>query len=264
MVQNKRTLAWYDEWSNTTTPNVPPPTRMVQTAVLSAYTQAKDAHGAETFLRQLEEQAQKGRASPPDVVMYNIVLNAWAKAKNASRARQLLEDMATKKVPTNTMSYNTTINAHVRQGKMKRAECVAREFVESYRSSGRPPPDLATFRSLLAGWTRSRDPKAAERAEQVLIWMRELHQEGILANLPDSRCYQMVLDTCTKSPKHLSGAVAERTLREMIKIGDVCGFSDGVPFCQSDPGEQAGTSRNLASRNVQFVLARPPTTKAYR
>jgi hypothetical protein len=149
---------------------------------------------------------------------------------------------------------------------MKRAERVARAFVESYRSSGSPRPDLATFRSLLVGWTLSRDAKAAERAEQVLIWMKYLHQqEGILADLPDSRCYQMmVLDTCTKSPKHLSGAVAERTLREMIKIGDVCGFSDGVPFCQSDPGEQAGTSRNLASRNVQFVLARPPTTKAFR
>jgi hypothetical protein len=56
--------------------------------------------------------------------------------------------------------------------------------------------------------------------------MRELHQEGILANLPDSRCYQMVLDTCTKSPKHLSGAVAERTLQVMIKRGDVASLTE--------------------------------------
>jgi pentatricopeptide repeat protein len=70
---------------------------MVQTAVLSAYTQAKD------------------HASPPDVVMYNIVLNAWAKAKNAARARQLLESMTTiKRVPSpNAISYNTTINARM-------------------------------------------------------------------------------------------------------------------------------------------------------
>jgi pentatricopeptide repeat protein len=193
---------------------------------LSAYTQARDPHGAEAFLLQLEEQAQKGHASsPPDVVMYNIVLNAWAKAKNGSRARQLLEGMTAKKVPPNTISYNTTINAHVRKGKMKRSERLARELVELYRSTGSPRPDLATFRSLLAGWTQSRDPRAAERAEQVLIWMRELHQEGILEDLPDSRCYQMVLDTCTKSSMRGSGAVAERTLREMIKNSDVASLT---------------------------------------
>ena len=52
----------------------------------------------------------------------------------------------------------------------------AKHFVALYQQSdGRDSrPDLVTFRSILGGMSRSRDPNAAEQGEEILRWMQGL------------------------------------------------------------------------------------------
>ena len=200
---SERTLSWYNEWAsanNSSTAVLPPPTQIVQTAVLSSLARARDPQGAENFLRRLVEDYRLGRLdAPPDLVMYNIVLSSWARAKgkNAKRAERLLNAMDDK----DTISYNTTIYAYAKMGKMKRAEELTSDLVDLYRSTNNDSccPDLATFRTLLSGYVRSKDPKASERAVRLWGWMQSLYKEEILKEPPDEKCYDMIQSIVAKS-----------------------------------------------------------------
>jgi len=182
-------------------------------ALVRMYREAGDPLGAEDYVVGLFRDHENGTiASPPDTMLCNMVLNAWAQKKNGLRAARFFRDRIT---DPDVVSYNTVINAYARQGQLDRAEEWACLLVSSFADhpveSRRP--QQATFTVLLAAWRRSRHPDAAERAEKILRQMHELCDKGVLVGRPELKSYQTVLDTWEKSSQSDAAQRAEEFLR---------------------------------------------------
>jgi hypothetical protein len=93
----------FDEFANPR--ELPSLNQTAQTAVLSAYLQATDPKGAKEFLNHLVNYyQQQGRLeAPPDLVMHNIVLNAWAIVASGSGPENSSKQQWSYNIPFHTM-----------------------------------------------------------------------------------------------------------------------------------------------------------------
>ena len=183
-----------------------------QVAIVTMYCEAGDPLNCEQYVKDLYRDHGEGKInSPPDTIMCNMVLKAWAKRGNGLRAAAFFEEFI--KEP-DAVSYNTVVNAYSRQGQLDKAEEWACKLVDSFIENPLElrRPQLATFTVLLAGWRRSKHPAAAERAEKVLRQMHQLHNDDILLGKPDLKSYQTVLDTWEKSSRFDAAQKAEELL----------------------------------------------------
>jgi pentatricopeptide repeat protein len=251
----ERTKHWFDQWlQNPDLEDAPSP--IAQTAVLSCCSQATEPNIAEGFLNELKQLYSVGTLeSEPDVVMHNIVLKAWARVANGKRAEQFLESMEERDV----ISYNTVVQAYVKERKLDQAL----EFVQKKIEDESYQPDLATFRSILTGWAKSRDSNAAERAEEVLDWTKDLHQQGVLSDPPDHHCYQLVLDAWTKSKLSHAGDRAEAMLSEMRGAGTKITSSAYLKAMKSKPKRAESLLHEMYGSYMQGKKELKPTAEAF-
>ena len=183
-----------------------------QVALVTLYCEAGDPLSCEEYVSDLYRSFEEGKIdSPPDTIMCNMVLNAWAKKGNGFRAAAFFEDRITE---PDTVSYNTVINAFAREGKLEEAEQWAYKLIDSYIESPVESrrPHQATFTVILAAWRRSKDPKAAERAERILKYMHQLYDNSVLLSKPNLKSYQTVLDAWEKSSRIDAAQKAEDLL----------------------------------------------------
>ena len=191
-----------------------------QIAIITMYCRAQEPVEAEKYFYELERAHEEGNVvSPPNTIMCNMILNAWAQKNNGKRAAAFFE----KKIKEpNSVSYNTVINAFAREGKVEQAERWAYELVSSYCKDPVESrrPQQATFTVILAGWRRSKNRDAAERAEKVLTQMHQLYDNGILLQKPNLISYRTVLDTWEKSYNQNSAKKAEQFLLSSSDFSD--------------------------------------------
>ena len=183
-----------------------------QVALVTMYCKVGDPPSAEEYVNGLTLAYKEGKiASPPDTIMCNMVLNAWAQKSNGLRAAAFIEDKMSAVEP-DAVSYNTVINAFARRGQLDKAEEWACKlvalFLENPVESTRP--QQATFTVLLAAWRRSRHANAAERAEKILSQMNQLYETEVLLSKPNVKSYQTVLDTWGKCRRGDSAQKAEQ------------------------------------------------------
>ena len=170
-----------------------------QVALVTMYCYAGDPLSSEKYVIGLFQDFEAGKIlSPPDTIMCNMVLNAWARRGNGRRAAAFFEERIGE---PDVVSYNTVINAYAKQGQLEKSEEWASALVASFINNPVESlrPQQATFTVLLAAFRRSKLPDAAERAETILKQMHELYDSNILLSKPNSKSYQTVLDTWEKS-----------------------------------------------------------------
>jgi pentatricopeptide repeat protein len=175
-------------------PQLPPITLTAHTAIVEMYCQMREPAKAEAHVIGLEEAYQRKEVdSPPDIVMYNIVLKGWAAAANGKQAAAFFQHRINN---PDIVSYNSVINAFCKEGNPDAAEEWAKLLVDLFckdsNESIRPQP--TTFGPILSAWRQSRDREAAVRAEKVLRWMLDLYKEKILLQKPDFRSYNTIVD----------------------------------------------------------------------
>jgi pentatricopeptide repeat protein len=183
-----------------------------QVALVTMYSGASDPLSCEEYVNELYRDYEIGKiACPPDTIMCNMVLNAWAKKSNGSRAAAFFEERINE---PDAVSYNTVINAFARQGQLDKAEEWACKLIASFteKSEESLRPQQSTFTVLLAAWRRSKDPSAGERAEKILRQMHQLYDSDILLSKPNSKSYQTVLDTWEKSSRIDAAQKAEELI----------------------------------------------------
>jgi pentatricopeptide repeat protein len=183
-----------------------------QVALVTMYSEAGDPLSCEQYVNDLFRDYSEGKiVTPPDTIMCNMVLNAWAKKSDGLRAASFFEERIEE---PDAVSYNTVINAFARQGQLESAEEWACKltalFIKNPVEFRRP--QHATFTVLLAAWRRSKRPNAAERAEKVLGQMHQLYENDILLSKPNLKSYQTVLDTWEKSSRLDAAQKAEAFL----------------------------------------------------
>lgn len=104
---------------------------------------------AEQILDLVKEMAKSGELEePPDVVLYNTVLDCWAKSSASEmsiRSKLFLEKMIHDSIPPDVISYNTVIHCMTRSGNPQEAE----SLLEEMKAAGVHPNNI-TYNTLLA------------------------------------------------------------------------------------------------------------------
>eukprot|EP00536_Pseudo-nitzschia_multiseries_P000401 jgi/Psemu1/178558/e_gw1.5.97.1 len=131
------------------------PTMQSYSVVISgiAKSRRKDSgERAERILEQIKEMAQSGDLDePPDVILYNAVLDCWAKSpattETASRALAFLEKMKKDEIVPDAISYNTIIHCLAQSGMTLDAELM----LDKMKVAGVHPNSI-TYNTLLAAY----------------------------------------------------------------------------------------------------------------
>ena len=227
------------------------PRTITYTEVIDAYGKSKQrnsAEKAEEILMKMFEEAENDDGTmdesiAPSSITCDAVLNAWAKKGNriaAERAETILERMeylrlnGNVKVQPTSFSFATVIGAWGRaragskiEGKenAERAHFIFTRMKDFMKSIGREKdgdqytkdlhPDTVVFNTVIDAWSKSNDPQAGTKAEELLFEMEELQRIGSNFAAPDAITFNSVIN-CHATSGHLNGAKrAENVLKKM-------------------------------------------------
>jgi pentatricopeptide repeat protein len=130
------------------------------TTLMTAYSRCNRPDKVESLFHEFRKQeVLHFGQNQPTLPMYVTRLQAWAKAKNPSRATSALESMI--------LAYDDESN-----------------ILDT-------PPGTSAFNAVLSAWMRSNRPEAADRAEQVLVAMTEAGHA--YSCLPDTISFTTVI-----------------------------------------------------------------------
>jgi len=224
----------------------------------SVYTSPKDEEdrryaiqSAERILREMEDVYEKeGKAGGviPDVISYNILMDAFGKSEedgSAERAEEILRSMEEKYAsghydhlrPSN-ISFNICINAYAKSGESgaaSRAESLIKRMIEltdrakeNNEDSSSVQPCTISFTSVIDAISKSGESGAAVRAESLLHDMQVSNHAR-----PNTVTFNTVINALSQSGEKGAAERAEAILRQMEEMrqsGDMYVAPDTVTF----------------------------------
>ena len=181
-------------------------------AVLRCWAMSGVPDAAENAQRVLDEMVrlhQQGKTHVrPNYVCYTTVMGAWRDSRKPQALTkmesllQYMEDEYTKTqqadIRPNTISYVVAIDGIVKRKDSKsaqRAQSIVDRMMTLYEQGlGHVRPTRLVFNALLHAWSKSPQPTAAERAEEIFQWMEEQHRAGDVLLGPDEVSLGCVLN----------------------------------------------------------------------
>jgi pentatricopeptide repeat protein len=126
------------------------------------------------------------RELKPGIVIYNALIDAWAKSGSVERAEQILRDL-----DSNPPSVK---------------------------------PNVITYGAIVKGWSVSGHSKAADRVQSLYDEMKRKYQAGDQSVKPNERILELVVSTWLRSPRSdrmvkLRGVLDD--VQERYKSGEV-------------------------------------------
>ena len=96
-----------------------------------------------------------------------------------------------------------------------KAQALLEWLVQEYQTTRNPhlQPNAYTFSATIGAWARSRKFGKAAHASQLLTWMQELYNDGVVAEPPNVYCYTGVINSC---------AYSEKDVAETKRALDIC------------------------------------------
>eukprot|EP00978_Attheya_sp_CCMP212_P049070 scaffold612007_cov130-Attheya_sp.AAC.1 len=164
-----------------------------------------------TKMKHLSNSGHNKRAKP-DIITYNSVLSAMAKAGNASQAQELLHEMrstidtanannattAGTMVQPDAISYATVMNAwrlSGEKGAASRARILLEDMIQKSQHVTHLTPTAGTFGTVLALYAKEMN---ASEAHSVLHQMLDMYAETG-SPIPESAHFATVMNAWTKS-----------------------------------------------------------------
>lgn len=178
----------------------PTGSRLIDSApeVLRGWSMSKDATvenamAVEGLFKRLVEESKAGQRNVnPTTLDYNIILNLWVKSKGGVFAAERCEQILT----TMQKLHHETTDFSIQ-------------------------PNLETFKSVLLAWKNSKVPFSPIRAQRVLEWMIQLYEAGENDVLPDSDCFDIVLQIWSRSNDGKAAYKAEQLLLLQDKLSQI-------------------------------------------
>jgi len=154
--------------------------------------------------------------NPPDIKVYNSVINAYASLKSyrtVKKAKQLLKKMESGEpegLPKpDLITYNTVIKA-MRHGKKEEGAVFAENILSRLESLGKDNPDLLpdnySYTSVITAYGRSSSSKKAEKALEIIQRMTEAQKNGNEAAVITTYTFNVALNSCA----FVDGSVEEK------------------------------------------------------
>jgi pentatricopeptide repeat protein len=201
------------------------------------------------YRRQIEKIEAKEQGSgdshsyakelDPDVVVYNSVIDAWARSKDpiaGTRAEALLFEMEELyrlggNIAPDTITYNSVINCHATSGHMNGAKAAERILVKMEKAAkanqdGVVKPNTITYNQVLKAYSKSSLPGRAMRADMILMHML---QSGNKSIRPDVISFSTCLDVWAKSKEPGKAEKAYNILQKMINFHASTGIEKMKP-----------------------------------
>ncbi|KAL3910343.1 MAG: hypothetical protein SGILL_007729 [Bacillariaceae sp.] len=194
------------------------------------------AHDAESLLKEAVEKFPPGTEDGMnDVEVFNKVVTAWAKSRNAdgpSRAQQLIvfmDELAAPECAPNSRTFTSLIDAYAQtqdfEG-IENAEAILNNVLDLFLHDGRDDlePNVATWTIVISAYSRlckssktykRNQREAAKRAGRLLKRMESLYENGRVSFGPDVITYISVLNAFAFSKDKDNIAQAEQLLDEM-------------------------------------------------
>jgi len=155
----------------------------------------------------------------PNVIIFNSLLKAFAKSNSedaGNKAVEILDEMVRRyragdnnAKPSQT-SFNIAIKTCLQVGDVERAELVMGRMEKSDA-----PPNIRTYSEILNHWSKVGTPEAAERAEQILMHMKQLAKMKNPDLKPNAFSYTIVMNAWAKSDHSESGERMWRLYEQM-------------------------------------------------
>merc|ERR1719263_1199621 len=129
--------------------------------------------------------ANPSRAGLVNNIIFSTLLKGFAMTKQTERLFEVYDEMCQRGVPSNTVTYNTLLDACAKCGCMGKAP----KLVADMRTAGLSP-DTITYSTLVKGHCFSGDIDAA------FAVLKDMREEGKFK--PDEILYNSLLDGCAK------------------------------------------------------------------
>jgi len=211
------------------------PDKCSYNTVIHAHAKRGGRDSAAKAQRILDNMYQMYRAgnhsAKPDTVTYNICINAWAKsggkgaameAENLLSKMHILHEMGEKHVKPNVVTYGAVIDTYAKcmePGAASRGDTILADMIQRYQSNPSENADLMpnthVFNTVINCWSKSKDKDAAYKAEEMLVAMGRLQENGLPDLKPDAFTYTAVIDAWAKSGTRGSASRAEELLNQM-------------------------------------------------
>lgn len=238
------------------------PDRFSYSSVIQAHVKSGvpgSARKGQEFLDRMLSLYENGNKNlRPNAVVFNTVLNGYAKAKEwtndtATRVDTILEKMLDlykngyDDAKPNQRTYTTVINALARSG-IPRAFEKIEKILDNMCASEDPNdwPTAHTFASVISAWASSSEEDKASKALRALRRMQKMHASGKYSELkPNVHVYNSVLNACASS----AGGHPE-TVESAFKVA--CGLFDEL--CKSEDDQPSDVTYSLFLRVCKQLM----------
>ena len=204
-------------------------------AVMNGWAKSKSSQGAamvEEWLQRAEKEYAAGNSQVvPTTKMYTMAVDAWARSGKggaaAQRAEALLQQMydlyksgGNDALKPTTGIFNAVINAWARSLESiapQRAEQIL-EWMDNLGDLD-VRPDKYTFNTVIHAYSKAGGKEAAVKAQDLLMRMQRMHQEGNVLAKADTITYNCVINCWAKSSRGGEAASeAEKLLNKMHQL----------------------------------------------
>jgi Pentatricopeptide repeat domain len=149
------------------------------------------------YMQDLRSSRQELTNLVPDVISMSSLCLAWAKSRSpdaATKANAILEYMEQQNLRPNTITYNAVLLAHVHSPHRDKALYVERilsRMKHRFEIDGHEEcrPDICSYQSLIAAWSRTRLSGTPHQAEEVLMFLNTESRLGKVHLTPNCHCY---------------------------------------------------------------------------
>lgn len=162
----------------------------------------------------------------PTNSLYNICIDAWAKSNSPNaiskcqglfdRMNALSKELKEPNLRSDTVSYTTLINA-LATSKNNNAPFIAERLINQMKAE-ELSPNLYTYSALVKCWSNSNLPEAAQKAVEILMYLKKYSDDGNDTLRPNSQIFTSVLNCIANSAVPDAGSRAEKILDLMDSL----------------------------------------------
>jgi pentatricopeptide repeat protein len=160
----------------------------------------KAVRRAEEIFKEVHEVYEGGNLDcKPHVILYNSLIDAYAKAGDGQKAQALLDDMEhIPEIEPTIVTYNSVLAAWAQSSDEQSLDLIDALF-DRIRKSPKYRPDSASFGAAMSAFNRSSSPNAAERALDYVDECNREYKSGNERCKPSVKTYGMFLLALSRS-----------------------------------------------------------------
>lgn len=218
--------------------------RIIEALAIGKFSKPSNKYGpvgpllAEKILEQMAEKSSHSNpVIRPSTYTFNAVLvawqnaasrSSWAKKEAPQRSLALLNKLkmlydagwGPELLPDKDV-YRRVMNTFAHRGDADQVEALLEELYDQYWDEGQPAnllPTSSHFSLVLFAWSKSNDPTAAQRANDILERMLEMERSGEIPGLQVSAfCFNIVMICMSRARTKESASEVQKLFERMVE-----------------------------------------------